>query len=143
MSKQSFVIASQASLREVMLQVWQCVCAMMGDDPKGVEVSVKPISLRSAQASALMWIRLGELEKQTDWHGIKLSAEEFKDLLSAGLTKSKVVPNIDGTGFVILGQRTSKMSVKQMAELITLIEAFGAERNVRFSADPRMVEAYE
>ena len=60
--------------------------------------------------------------------------DEFKDLLSAGLVKSKVVPNIEGSGFVILGQRTSKMTKRQFAELIELVQLFGDQRGVKWSA---------
>lgn len=91
---------------------------------------------RSGIQNAKLWAMLAEIAAQTDWHGIKLSAEEFKDLLSAGLVKSRVVPNMDGSGFVILGQRTSKMTKRQFAELISLVEAFGVERGVKFSDCP-------
>ncbi|BBH11732.1 recombination protein NinB [Chromobacterium haemolyticum] len=135
----TFVIARPQDLRTEMVRVWESVKALVDGEQEAVQLSVKKMSKRSAEANSLMWVRLHELAEQTDWHGIKLSPEEFKDLLSAGLAKSKVVPNIDGTGFVILGQRTSKFSVKQMNELIELIHAFGVERGVRFSADPRLI----
>ncbi|WP_308444366.1 recombination protein NinB [Laribacter hongkongensis] len=136
-SQHQFYIPGSDAVREQMTRAYRAVCEL-ADSGEALEVTVRTKSIRSAQANALMWVRLGELEEQTDWHGIRLTAEEWKDLLSAGLVASKVVPNIDGTGFVIVGQRTSKMSVKQMNELIVLIEAFGAERGVRFSADPRL-----
>jgi len=41
------------------------------------------------------------------------------------------VPGIDG-GFVVLGARTSHMTVAEMSELQTLIEAFGADKGVIF-----------
>lgn len=88
---------------------------------------------RNLEQNALMWCLLAELERQTDWHGNKLNADEWKDLLSAGLVQSKVVPNMTGNGFVILGQRTSKLTKMQFAALIELIYAFGAERDVVFS----------
>ena len=137
MSAHVFHIQKSADVREQMTRAYRAVCEL-ADSGEALEVTVRTKSQRSSQANALMWVRLSELEEQTDWHGIRLTAEEWKDLLSAGLVVSKVVPNIDGTGFVIVGQRTSKMSVKQMNELIVLIEAFGAERGVRFSADPRL-----
>ncbi|MCG8990858.1 recombination protein NinB [Laribacter hongkongensis] len=137
MSAHVFHIPKSADVREQMTRAYRAVCEL-ADSGEALEVTVRTKSQRSSQANALMWVRLSELEEQTDWHGIRLTAEEWKDLLSAGLVASKVVPNIDGTGFVIVGQRTSKMSVKQMNELIVLIEAFGAERGVRFSADPRL-----
>lgn len=89
-------------------------------------------STRTLEQNALMWPLLQCLARQTDWHGIKLSEDEWKDLLSAGLKKCKVVPNMDNSGFVIVGQRTSKMNKKEFSELVELIYAFGAERSVDF-----------
>ncbi len=103
--------------------------------PDGFVVEVKEPT-RNLEQNALMWALLADLSNQANWHGIKLSPEEWKDLLSAGLVKSRVVPNIEGNGFVILGQRTSKMSKREFADLITLIQAFGAERGVVFSDAP-------
>ena len=137
MSAHVFHIPKSADVREQMTRAYRTACEL-ADSGEALDVTVRTKSHRSSQANALMWVRLNELEEQTDWHGIRLTAEEWKDLLSAGLVASKVVPNIDGTGFVIVGRRTSKMSVKQMNELIVLIEAFGAERGVRLSADPRL-----
>lgn len=87
---------------------------------------------RSLEANALLWKLLGDISRLVPWHGIKLSAEEYKDLLSAGLVKSRVVPNIEGNGFVILGQRTSKMTKGEFSQLLELVMAFGAEHGVEF-----------
>ena len=87
---------------------------------------------RNLEQNAKMWAMLADLSEQTDWHGNKLNPEEWKDLLSAGLVQSKVVPNMTGNGFVILGQRTSKLSKSQFAALIELITAFAVERGVIF-----------
>jgi hypothetical protein len=100
--------------------------------PDGYVVTISEPT-RNLEQNAKMWAMLADLEKQCDWHGNKLSAEEWKDLLSAGLVQSKVVPNLTGNGFVILGQRTSKLSKSQFAALIELIYAFGAERGVIWS----------
>jgi hypothetical protein len=43
------------------------------------------------------------------------------------------VPGIEG-GFVALGQSTSKMTKAEMSELQTLIEAFGSQQGVKFTA---------
>jgi len=48
-------------------------------------------------------------------------------------TLQDVVPGIDG-GFVVLGKSTSKMTKPEMSELQDLIEAFGAQQGVRFTA---------
>lgn len=104
--------------------------------PDGFVVEIKEPT-RNLEQNALMWALLADVAAQVPWHGVRLSPEEYKDLLSAGLVKSRVVPNIEGNGFVILGQRTSKMSKREFADLITLIQAFGAERGVVWSDDAR------
>lgn len=107
-----------------------CRCIMVA--PDGWMVTLKA-AVRNLEQNAKMWAMLHDIEQQCEWHGIKLADEEWKDLFSAGLVKSKVVPNLDGTGFVILGQRTSQMTKSQMSDLIELIYAFGAERSVVWS----------
>ena len=87
---------------------------------------------RNREQNALMWCLLDCMAKQTDWHGNKLNAEEWKDLLSAGLVPSIAVPNLTENGFVILGQRTSKLSKSQFAALIELIYSVGADKGVEF-----------
>lgn len=101
--------------------------------PDGFVVQISEPA-RNLEQNALLWALLANISEQVPWHGIKLSSDEYKDLLSAGLVKSRVVPNIEGNGFVILGQRTSKMSKREFADLITLIQAFGDERGVKWSA---------
>lgn len=104
----------------------------VSEAPQGYIVEVKEPT-RNLEQNALMWCLLACLADQTDWHGNRLNAEEWKDLLSAGLVQSKVVPNLTGNGFVILGQRTSKLSKSQFAALLELIYAFGTERGVEFT----------
>jgi hypothetical protein len=90
---------------------------------------------RTNDQNRKMWATLADISNQVPWHGLKLMPEEYKDLLTAGLKKSKVVPNLDSTGFVILGYRTSKMNKREFSELIEFIYAFGAERGVVWSDD--------
>ena len=78
---------------------------------------------------------LADVSQQVVWHGRKLTDEEWKHVFTAALKKQDAVPGLDG-GFVILGQSTSKMTKSEMGDLQTLIEAFGAERDVIWSASP-------
>lgn len=87
---------------------------------------------RSLEQNAKMWAMLAEVSDQVNWYGNKLTSDEWKDVFSASLKSQKVVPGIDG-GFVVCGQRTSKMTKSEMADLIELMMAFGAERGVKFS----------
>ena len=94
---------------------------------------------RSAQQNSRMWAMLGDVSHQVVWHGQKLASEDWKHVFSAALQKQRVVPGLDG-GWVVLGYHTSRMTVAEMGDLMTLMEAFGAEQGVRFSA-PEYMEA--
>ena len=96
--------------------------------PDGWIVTLRPPT-RSLEQSAKMWAMLGDVAAQVVWHGRKLTAEEWKHVMTASLSRQDVVPGLDGC-FVVLGQSTSKMSVKALSELIELISAFGAEHGV-------------
>ena len=87
---------------------------------------------RSQEQNALMWSVLTDLSRQVMWHGQKLTKDEYKDLLTAGLKKQRAIPGLDG-GFVVLGSSTSKMTKQEMTDLITLAHAFGDEREVKWS----------
>ncbi|BBB99369.1 recombination protein NinB [Bradyrhizobium elkanii] len=87
---------------------------------------------RSTDQNALMWSLLGQISKQVDWYGQKLTSEDWKDVLTASLRRARVVPGIDPGTFVPLGMRTSQMTKEELNMLIELIYAFGAEHNVKF-----------
>jgi hypothetical protein len=80
-----------------------------------------------------MWANLEDIAQQVVWYGVKLDKQEWKDVLTAGLKKQKIVPGIEG-GFVVIGARTSKMSIAEMNELIELSTMFGAQQGVKFRA---------
>ena len=88
---------------------------------------------RSNKQNKRLWAMLNEISQQVDWYGQKLTPEEWKDIFSAAMKRTKVVPGLDG-GFVVCGQSTSRMTKAEMSEMQTLVEAFGAERGVQFSA---------
>ena len=100
------------------------------DAPDGYIVRIAEPT-RTLESNALLWVLLGEVSKQVEWYGSKLTAEEWKDVFSASLKKQKVVPALDG-GFVVCGQRTSKMTKSEFSDLIELIQAFSSERGVNF-----------
>ena len=115
------------------------VAKQVFDDEGGHEVVWKllftPVkSTRGLQANACMWAHLTDISRQIVWHGNKLAPVEWKDVISAGLKAQKVVPNIEGTGFVVLGARTSNMSIKEMSDMIELCLAFGSQHGVKFKA---------
>lgn len=86
---------------------------------------------RTTEQNSLLWPLLSEISRQVDWYGQKLTEDEWKDVFTASLKQQKVVPGLDG-GFVVCGQRTSKMPKALFSQLIELIYAFGAQKNVTF-----------
>ena len=77
---------------------------------------------------------LHDVAEQVSWYDQKYSAEDWKDLFTAALNREqRFAPGING-GIVALGARTSKMTVREMSELLEYIEWFGAEKGVRFRA---------
>lgn len=99
-------------------------------------VTIKP-ETRSTAQNARMWAMLADISAQVDWHGRKLTEEEWKHVFTAAIKRQDVVPGLDG-GFVVLGQSTSSMTIRDMCELQELMEAFGAQHEVRFTAPAGM-----
>ena len=87
---------------------------------------------RSAEQNRMMWATLTDISKQVEWYGQYLSKEAWKIVITASWKKQAVVPGIDG-GFVVLGHSTSRMSIKEMSEVITVALAFGNEKGVEWS----------
>lgn len=93
---------------------------------------------RTLGQNALLWDILTDIARQVPWHGVKLSADDWKLLfLSALKTEMRIVPNLDNNGFVNLGRSSSKLSVSEMSDLIELIRAWCARNNVRTFEDER------
>jgi NinB protein len=99
--------------------------------PEGYCVEVKP-KTRTLEQNRRMWAMLTDIANQVVWYGKVLTPENWKDIFSACLKKQEAVPGIDG-GFVILGQSTSKMSIKEMLDLQELMAAFGQEKNIKWT----------
>ena len=100
--------------------------------PDGARVTFQEAK-RTTPQNDLMWDLLTDIAKQLPWHGQKLSADDFKLIFMAALnTELRIVPNLDGTGFVPLGRSSSKLSKSEMSNLIELILAFGAQHGVTF-----------
>lgn len=85
---------------------------------------------RSLEQNALLWKLLDQVSRKVTWHGRKLDAESWKHIFSSSLKRQDVVPNLDGTGFVVLGQSTSKMTKAQFSELCELIMAFAVQQGI-------------
>lgn len=100
--------------------------------PSGYTVTVGEPA-RTSDQNARLWASLTEVSRQVEWYGKRLTPEDWKHVFSASLRKLQVVPNLDGTGFVALGLSTSRMSKRELSDLLELVYSFGAERGVVFA----------
>ena len=92
---------------------------------------------RSTAQNRMLWSILRDLSKQVQWpvNGVLewLSDEEWKDVLTAGLSKAQTLAQGINGGWVMLGKRTSKMTTSEMRELIDFAHYFGDTRGVNWS----------
>lgn len=120
--KRTFILAHE--------QARQNAIRYIADAPAGYCVTVAEPT-RTLEQNALMWPLLQKLADQVVWYGVKLSADDWKDLLTASLRKQRSAPGLDG-GFVVFGERTRTYSKAEFSELLELIYAFGAQQGVQF-----------
>ena len=109
--------------------------------PVGTRVEFKETK-RTVPQSDRMWAMLTDVANQTPYHGLKLTPDDWKLIFLDALKREvRIVPNLDGTGFVNLGRSSSDLSKEEMSDLMELIAAWGAEHQVVFHepADPAMV----
>jgi hypothetical protein len=106
--------------------------------PEGFAVTVAEPTRNTAQ-NAAMWPILEAFSEQLEWpvngRMEKLTAEEWKSLLSAAFRKEqRIAQGIDG-GFVMLGQRTSRFTKREFSDWLEFLHATAAVRGVVVSAE--------
>jgi hypothetical protein len=109
--------------------------------PAGTRVTFRDAK-RTEDQNSKLWAMLTEVAVQMPWHGQKLTAEDWKLIFVAALKQEmRIVPNIDGNGFVNLGRSTSRLSKAEFSDLIEIVNAFAANHDVHFRNDPLADEA--
>jgi hypothetical protein len=104
----------------------------VGKLPPGTRVEFKAPK-RSLPQNDRMWAMLTDLAAQVKWHGLALTPDDWKLIFLDALKREvRMVPNLDGNGFVSLGRSSSDLSKAEMTDLIDLISAFGANHGVVF-----------
>jgi hypothetical protein len=125
----NFVLRSAEILSRIGSHLRECL-----KSGEIVEVQIKPWEpTRTNEQNAKMWAMLHDIAEQVEWFGQFYEAEAWKDICTAGMKKEqRLVPGIGG-GVVALGERTHKMKVREMEELIEYLYWFGAEKGVIWS----------
>lgn len=107
--------------------------------PFGTRVELKA-SKRTLPQNDRFWAMLTDVARQVPWHGVKLKPDDWKLIFLDALKRElRMVPNLDGDGFVNLGRSSSDLTKAEMSDLMELISAFGAERGVVFGDDATIV----
>lgn len=128
MSRATVLLTSQAER--------QRVCAWVMKAPVNTRVELKEAK-RSVPQNDRFWASLTDVARQVDWHGVKLSADDWKLIFMDALKQEmRLVPNLNGTGFINLGRSSSDLSKAEMSDLLELIYAFGANYGVKFCDKP-------
>jgi hypothetical protein len=117
---------------KVIQAAWQAIKPAMMQG-QALVMTIKPERRTTAQNDK-MWAMLTDVSNQVEWYGQYRTKEDWKHIFSAALKAQEAVPGIHG-GFVVLGQRTSKITKAEMSDLIELMHAFAADRDVKWSAN--------
>ncbi|MBP9756729.1 MAG: recombination protein NinB [Phenylobacterium sp.] len=108
---------------------------LVNQAPGGSLVEITPPG-RTLPQNARLHAMITDVARQVEWAGAKRNVEAWKDIFTAALRSANhgldVVPGING-GFVLLGMHTSRMTKAELGDLMTLVEAFGAEHGVEFT----------
>jgi len=101
--------------------------------PDGYVVSVRP-PMRNLDQNAKLWAMLTDISKVCEIDGRKFIREDWKCIFMRACGWDVMfLPGLsDGRPFPA-GFRSSRMTVRQMADLITYIGAYGDERGVTWS----------
>jgi hypothetical protein len=108
--------------------------AAVAEAPEGYIVTISEPS-RTLEQNAAQWPILEAFAQQLVWpvngHMTTMSAEEWKDVLTAAFRGEKVrlAMGLDG-GVVMLGMRTRDMGKKEFSEWLDFLNATAADRGV-------------
>jgi hypothetical protein len=118
--------------------------AYLADAPDGYVVSITPPT-RNSEQNARCHAMLTDIARQADHFGRKWPAGIWKRLTVAAFMREAneqplMIPALDGVGVDVIYEKTSTMSVRQMANYITWLRALGDEKGVVWS-EPQNEEA--
>lgn len=92
---------------------------------------------RSDAQNRLLHSRINDIRNQCEWSGRRWDTEDWKRLLTAAWCRTRnegvqMVPSLDGRGFDVLYQRTSKLTRRECAELSEYAMAWGDSQGVKW-----------
>jgi hypothetical protein len=80
---------------------------------------------------------IGDIARQRDYHGVKLPVREWKLLFLDALDgEVRMLPNLNGTGFVSVGKSTSALSKEEFTGLLSVVYEWGNRNGIVWSDKP-------
>ena len=107
------------------------------DVSKPCSFSVSEVD-RSYEQNKKLHAMLSDISRQVEHAGKKWNVLIWKRLCTAAWLREEgeaamMIPAVDGNGFDVIYEKTSKLGVKKCASLIEWVSAFGAENQVRWT----------
>ena len=121
---------------------------ILREAPEGWVVRISPPKKKREQEEKYHAM-IGDIAEQTEYAGRRWDADDMKRLLVDEFAEemraaghplhhdSRVVPSADGRRVIQLGIQTSLFRVREAADFIDFLHAWGAERDVQFSAQAK------
>lgn len=111
---------------------------MATDFSKPKKIVIKDLD-RSSDQNRALHATLTDIANQVEHAGKKWDVLIWKRLLTAAWLREageqpQMIPAVDGHGFDVIYERTSKLTVKQCASLLDWVTAFAVEHQVRLTA---------
>lgn len=100
--------------------------------PMGTRIEFKAVK-RSLPQNDRMWAMLTDISGQKEHNGRRYTPDAWKVIfLSAIGREVQFIPALDNKTFIPWGPSSSDLSKTEMADLISFMEAWGAENGVTF-----------
>ncbi len=104
--------------------------------PEGWEIILREPT-RNADQNAALHAALTDIAKQVQWHGKKFNVLTWKRLTMASFLRElgqqpELIPALDGNGFDVIFERTSKLGVKKFSAYLEWVYAFGTQNGCKF-----------
>lgn len=88
---------------------------------------------RTLDQNALLWAALNDIASAKP-DGREMTAEQWKcAFMDAAGFRPEFVPALEGSGFICLGYKSSRLSKTEFSELVECVFEFGARKGVQWS----------
>ncbi len=134
--KLSVVLYNAAQGHTALVALWDQLKPLLIAGHK-LHVTVQS-QTRSLAQNRILHSCLADLSRQVDWAGRRQDIDVWKRLATAAWLRetgkaTAIFPALDGQGVDVLYRRTSSLTVKECADLVTWLHAFGDMQGVKWS----------